>query len=299
LIDEYLEYLNKFFVKLYDNLEIKKKLKNKSVLLSILYISKNDRHNILNSSSISYERIPEGMLDYLLSDGYIRETDKLNNYAITAKGCWEIELHKEQISIEDLIKNIDNNFFNLSKEVKSLSEKEKIIILSMISVRSFSEQCAIDLQKGGIARNKIEDLISETYGILRKQKIINKLSKDDLFGKAGLIGNEPSVSNLFRHADISIKTKGIYKNPGNRKYYLNLYKNSLVSIQDLSFLFWLIYGNNMTIEMKKEVYDFCLRNTYEKSIYLFESNERKFAKPDYDDIMKEALEDYFISRKKW
>ncbi len=55
----------------------------------------------------------------------------------------------------------------------------------------------------------------------------------------------------------------------------------------------------MSVEMKEEVYKFCVKNAYEKCIYLYDLRKHKFSKPIYDDVTKESLEEYFISPNKF
>lgn len=291
-----IEHLNKFYSKLYNNITLKKKLKKGSIIISFFNIKSNESYKLLDESAIESTNVPKEYFDLLVSSNYIRMTDKLNRYVITAKGIWLLENNKGNLDNAILIENIDEKYFNLFGEILKLTEKEKIIILSMIAVRSFSRESVIDLKKGDTTLNVMHDLIGSTYDVLSWNKIIMKLNKDELFGSKG---NEHPVSNLIRHTDALLKkTKGIYKTLGKQKYFLDLQKDSSISQDALVLLLNLIFEETMTPQLKEEISKFCNDNAYSRSAYIFDMRTHKFAKPSYDGIINESLENYFISKYK-
>lgn len=293
------EYLKRFYSKLYDNLEISKKLKNKSVLRSFFVpTSSNSLLVLLNNSTIISESISNDTLEYLLAEGYIRAADKTNNYSITAKGVWQIELENKQISVDDLITEIDNRFFNFFTKNEGLKAKDKIIIFSMIAIRAFSEESAIDLKRSKSAEEALKEILEESCVILKEQKVISE--KDKISKESATEESEGTIKYIFKRVTSLPKiTRGIFKIGKDYKFYLDLYKNSNIKMRDFSFLFWLIYGNKMTEEMRARIFDFFVKIAYEKSVHLFDLKKHIFAKPDYDDVLKEALDEYFISRRIW
>jgi len=48
----------------------------------------------------------------------------------------------------DLIKFIDDNYFDLFETGKPISEKEKVILFGLLSARAFSEASSVDMRKG-------------------------------------------------------------------------------------------------------------------------------------------------------
>lgn len=282
-----IKYLQKFYNKLKENLILKNKHKYESLIHSFLEVTSNTRYLILNESSIEKNKVPNNVLDYLLNKDLIRPTDDIGYFTITAQGIWQIETEINNFDYKSIVEFLDKKFFSLFNNTKNLSEKEKIIILSMIAIRSFSSSTALNLKIADNILSNMKDLIKDTYDLLKSFHVIKDLKKDNLFGAKG---NEHPVSNLIRHTvDLPKKTRGIYTAIGYQKYYLNLFKNNEVSKIELSFLLWLIFGEGTNLKIEDEVNNFCLENAYTKGIYLFKKENLNFINPKYDDIVKDAF----------
>jgi len=294
-------YLKKFYDKLYDNLVMKKKLKNSSVLISFLEIKSNVRFRLLSESSIPCFKIPREALTNLLTRRLIRGTDEIDNYTITARGVWEYENGKNIIDEVFLIKYLDKKFFGFEDSQKSLSDKEKIILFSMIAARTFSKKSPIDLKKDETTNNIWQDILYNASEKLKSLDIISEKNQKEFHGKLyAPKGNEHPVSNIIRHSDqLPKKTKGLYKAPGEQKYYLDIYKDSKISKENLSYLFWLIFDDKLSDTVIEEVVNFCREIAYDKNIYIFNLQEHIFSRPEYDDIIRDSIRDSIISKKKW
>lgn len=292
------EQLNRVYLNLKTQLTLKKRLKDKSVLVSIMNVKSNEAYKLLSESGINSISIPRGIFDSLQADGLIRMAEKPGKYVITVRGVWEIESKNGTINTDILLDRVDRKFFDLFKDGGQLTEKEKVILLAMIAVRSFSAESALELKKGKTDLTRLQFLLEASYQLLIKYDQIRKLKRDDLFGAQG---NEHPVSNLIRHTDALLKkTRGIYKTLGRQqKYYLDIYDGEHLSEEALMTLFGYIFGSTMSIELKYELSDFCLSNAYEQSAYLFDLNIHVFANPTYDEQFNEALEKYYASKYKW
>lgn len=121
-------YLKRFYDKLYEDLLFDKKLKKDSVFLSFLDFKSNIRYRALESSAISGKKIPEVILSDLKRSNFIRPSDEINKYAITAKGVWEIEKNKNKVTEALIVDYLDKKFFDVYLGNKALSDKEKVIL---------------------------------------------------------------------------------------------------------------------------------------------------------------------------
>lgn len=291
------EQLNRAYSNLKSALTIKKKLKDNSVLVSIINVKSTEAYRLLTESGINSQSIPHGVFDSLCAAGLIRMAEKPGKYVITVKGIWEIESENGFMSTEILLDRLDRKFFDLFNEGGQLSEKEKVILLAMIAVRSFSAESALDLKKGESVLSRLQSLLTSSLEFLSRHGVIKKLKPRDLFSAQG---NEHPVSHLIRHTDALLKrTRGIYRTLGKQKSYLDVYDGSRLSEETLMTLFGYIFGSEMTINRKHEFSDFCLSNAYEQSTYLFDLNVHRFANPIYDEQFNEALEKYYASKYKW
>lgn len=287
-------YLKRFYDKLYETLLFDKKLKQDSVLISFLEIKSNHRYRALESTAISAQKIPEIILMDLKRSNFIRPSDEINKYTITAKGVWEIEKKKTNVTEDLIVDYIDKKFFNVHLSNKSLSDREKIIIFSMISARTFSEESPIDLKKDEYALDAWKRIIDHSYAKLYEMKQIKKMSDEEIFGKQG---NEHKVSHFIRHTDsLPKKTKGVYKAKGKQKYYLDLYSKDSISKESLSYLFNIIFSKTKDIQAEnvKEIYDSCLKIAYEEALYIYDIEKHLFTSPEYDDVIRDAIRDAIL-----
>lgn len=282
--------LNKFYQNLHTNIiKKKKKVKENSIIIAFLDSTSNDRYKLLNESAISAHKIPSNTLTELENKNFVRNTDILNHYTITAKGIWEIETKNDLISEQNLINYLDQKLFNVYNfSNKPLSDKQKVIIFSMLAARTFSEKSSIDLKIDDNILNVWEEIVEKSYEKLNSLKLISKLEKKDLYGKAG---TEHPVSNLYRHTDeLPKKTKGIFKALGKQKYFLDIFKDSEISNENLNFLFNLIFDKNVLSSTEiYEISNFCNDIASNKNIYIFDPREHIFLNPKYDGIIRDVL----------
>lgn len=282
-----IEVLNRFYRELSQNMELEGKLKENSVFLSFLKIRSNNRLKLLEDSAINPGIVPKEVLSSLLSSGLIRQTDKINNYVVTAKGVWEIE--KNSLGPDKLISWIDEEYFNqYHSSDKPLTDQEKVVLFSMIAIRSFSKTSAINLKKGGGMLETWGRVLEEANEKLKELNIISELKKDDLYGG---FENETKVSGLFRRlTNLPKKTKGLYFSGGNSLYFLELSKEGKINKENLSYLLKQIWGGKkLSSKEVEEVYNYLCTTASKMSIYVFDLTGRVFSKPIYDSEVKDSL----------
>lgn len=290
-------HLNKFYSALYDNLERDRKLKNNSIIISFLKINNTPRYKFLRESSKSSAKVPTDILNSLLSEELIQSTDEIDTYTITAKGIWTVEKEKGILNEEFLISYINKEYFSVGENIKPLTEKEKVILFSMIATRTFSETSSIDLKKDTSVLDTWKEILDISCEKLWLMEIISKKTKEDLYSKSG---NEHVVSSLFRHNNfLAPKIKKLYYSPGKQKYYLDLYNGSQISQEKLSYLFWQIFNGNLSKESINDITNFCNEISNKMSIFVFDINNHIFSMPKYDVIIRDCLVDSVISKTKW
>lgn len=289
-------YLYKFYDALYDNFIIsEKKIKNKSILISFLSTTKNSRNKLISESSLSSSKIPNNVLNLLLSEKLIQSNNDINKFVISAKGVWVVEKEKRIVNEEIFLNYINGEYF--VEKIKPLNSKEKIILFSMIAARTFSEKSAIDLKKNSSIADSWKDIIDLSAEKLNSIGVVSKKDIEDLYGKQG---NEHLVSKLFRHNNyLASKIKQLYESPGEYKYYLNIYENSQLSEDKLSYLLWEVFAGNLSDQEKDEIIHFLNDISSKKSIFVFELSEHIFSMPKYDVIIEDCLMDSIISKRKW
>ena len=254
----------------------------------------NDRYRFLIDTEISINDISHNNLLQLLEHNYIRESDRINKYIITAKGIWHIET-SEGSSEDTLIEYIDEKFFDLSLGNMKITDKEKVIIFSMISARAFSDNVLVDLKKSEYTLNTWKSIIDECYEKLYTMQIVSKLETEELYGKHG---NEHIVSNLLRHTDaLPKKTKGIYKVIRPQKYYLDIIDEFCISKEKLDYIIKMVFDANkhFSVEEIDGLCSFCSSTAYNVAPLVYDMKIRTFASPEYDDVIDNSIKDVLYS----
>lgn len=295
---EYCLVLENFYLKLRNCLTEYYKKEPISILFSLFNVKNNIRTSILTESSKHFDEIFKEEYEYLSSNGFIASIDNFEKYIITTKGIWFIETERDILNIDKLFNFFDEKYLNIQFfGNKPLNGKEKILLILLISVRSFSTETAINLKKGKVALQKLEELIYDSFDLLLKHGVLLKLNREKLLDYEG---NENAVSDFIRHREaLARNSRNIYKILGRQKYYLDVFKNSSLQIKEIGYLIWLIYGDSLNINKEKELIEFFKKNAYEKCIFLFDSENFTFINPDYDKILKNSLKEYYIFKRKY
>jgi hypothetical protein len=291
-------FLGKFYFLLQGNLKREGNLKANSVLLSFLRTRSAIRYSLLRKSTVSAVSIPNVFLVSLLAKGLIKSVEKIDLYAITAKGVWVYEQKLGLIDEESLLTYINDTYF-IPDMNNELTDKEKIILLTMIAARAFSENSAVDLKKSDASKDKWREVLGRSYDVLQSiGNLSTKFDKKEFLEKTG--GNMHIVSGIFRHNNKMVqKTKEIYKYNGKEEYYLDLFKNGVFSQENLSYLFWQIFHGEISAGTIDQVLDFCNEVSSKENIYLFDMEKHIFSMPIYDTKLKDELMDSIMSRERW
>lgn len=281
-------YLERFYKSLYENILRHRTLLKDSVLLTLMDVKSNVRSRLINGSEIQSFKIPKMELHSLKEKQYIRLSDQqVDRYVITSQGIWQIERKKGVLDEKRLLEFINEKWLTFKESEKPLGDKEKIILLSMIAGRAFSEHSPVNLKLGDLALDAWASILKGSYEFLREKNIVAAIDINQLIGKIGL---EHPVSHLIRHSDaLPKKTKGIYLASGSQNYFLKIYDNSELSESKLTYLFGLIFNNFITIELYESIIKFCREVAFDKSFYVFDLDKHIFNKPKFDDIIERSL----------
>jgi len=288
-------HLNRFYKLLYDNIKKDKKLKNNSIILSFLKTHKSSIFRLLEKSVISSNLIPSEILISLLKKGLIQNYDHFNTYIISVKGVWEIEKENDNINLELLISFLNKEYFKYNVD-EDLNDKEKLILFTMISARTFSEVSSIDLKKDVFIRDKWKEVMEKAYEFLFNHSYIN-IKNEKIFNTTG---NVHIVSSIFRHNNKMVqKTKGIYSFNRKQEYYLNLFNNNRFNEEALVYLFWKLFKSKLSNKEVNFITKYCNEISLKNSIYLFDMKNHIFTMPKYDIKIKDALINSLLANNKW
>ena len=290
------EYLKIHF---YDPLVAKLKgnndLKEKSIIISLFLKRSNSRYDYLKELSQSGESENQDIIDILIKRKFLRVTDEHNRYQITAYGVWAIE--SEFIRIDELVKVFDDKYFDVFSKNRPLKPQERVVLLSLIAARTFSERCPLNKDNGDKVLDRWLEIFKKSEIFLLDNAIISK--------KAGLDDKqhvEKAVSYIISHTnDLTKKTRNIYKSSPNVAYLdLYDYERAELDVDKLSYLFWKVFERELETDFQRKIFAFCASINSEYKPVLFNASEHTahiFSKLEYDDILTEALFRADINRK--
>ena len=267
-----------------------KKYKGNSVLFSALKMTKNSRHEFLRTTAEEY--IDKPTASRLVEIGLIRKTDEHDKYAFTGKGLEYTEV--EILHNTNYFNALDEEYFNIFEDV-SISDRERIILMTMVAMRTFSEKATIDLKEAAEVQDQWWDIMLTINDVLIKHEIIKASSSlRTIEIKSGI---EHPASHIIRHSDrLPRATKGIFGKTGNNAYYLSIAVGNKIYAERLADILELIFRENrdplMWSEISSEMRSFC--RIY--GIEVLNSLEENYFDANYDEYITEG---FYLSRIKY
>lgn len=176
--------------------------------------------------------VSDSRLEEMVKRNLIRESDETGKYAITAFGIMEIEEEMGLSTKDGFLRAIDTTFLNTFDSLKPLSDKEKVVLFTMLAIRAFSLDSAISLAKSGELATYWNSFFVASANLLLQCGAIADLPRvlrDPKYSSA--------ASELLRRAqDLPSKTRGLYKFSRSHEYYLDIVKDGMTNVEGVSYL---------------------------------------------------------------
>ena len=283
--------LNYLYEILHNNLMQEKALKNNSVFLSLISMKSHKRLEYLKNASRPLDELG-GDIEELLELGYLRMIERLNNYCLSGLGIWTVERGRGLINPRQLVDFLDKENFRV--EIKPLSPREKVVLFSFISLRSFYEGSLVDMRNKYV-HDHIGEVLEKSLDFLKEMEIVNRsYSKEKFYGNPG---NETPMINVLRHGGDSLanKTLNTFKAAGNQRYYLDLFddQNGL-DVSKLKILFEQIFGGANLFERRRELITFLIDVPREYGLYFFDKDAYIFLDDRFDFLIEETVEECLL-----
>ncbi len=260
------------------------------VVLSLLKKSSNDISRILKESAIDGNYVDEDLKKELTEEGYAQTIDNTSNLSLTAKGVWTVESIEDHATIDDLISGIDNYCFNGFKKKVPIPSRNKIVAFSMVAMRSYSKESAVDVR---LEKNVSEywwNIFLEVNDFLLNVGAIPE--KDSLRKGKQKSGIEDKASDLIRHSDkLPRLTDDIFSKSGNNQYWLEVLNDKgTIDTDRLSLFIKLILKDKIDEYNCDEFWKFannlCLNHRYEiESSY----DDDTYLSCEYDSDVRRAF----------
>jgi len=289
------QLLSKFYKALKESyLRKGKKIKNNSLLWSLILLKKKDRKEIIDKSIISSYTFNKSDLEPLLENNYIKMVRNRSNaieYCLSAKGIWFYEKEVFQITENNLLSFFDKEFFELKVINQSPAFEDKIALFSMICLRNFSKHTCMDLSDENVCDSWRNVFIDVADFLVENDYIKSPKSKFDLLNKRG---SEHAVSYLMRHRNnLPLITDNIFINPGKKIYWIDIFLNGSLNIGSFTFLLKLVFNNIHEIDKMLKLKDFCFNLGNKYAVYVISNFDLFNSKVDKD--LENGFNEFYLS----
>lgn len=285
-----LEILKHFYMKLKGTLaEHGNALEKDSLFLTLIKMSLNKTSKMFAESTISRFGFDTENINSLILKKHIRvfdEFEKTNEYLITAFGIWKIESIENGWNIETLLQYFQENKFTFKVQNKPLKDVERIPLLAMMVMRTFSEIVPMNINDKTTSDAWVS-IFDQCAAFLKDMKVVKKATWN-----TSRRGNEHPISYIMRRSnDLPQKTRHVYNNLGDNKYFLKV--DCIERDKNLLTLIKLVFGKIDSFGQKNKIYTFMTDLAYDKSKNIGGNNQ--YITPDWDQILENVLNECFIA----
>lgn len=286
-------YLNALYEQLLRSItDSRKRIVLNSALLTLLNLSSNVVFNIISQAYLQFSDASLPDLEYLLRESLIKRSDdikKTDEYVITIKGIYQIESRRIGLDLFKILQFIQAEKFEFPVVNKPFKDDEKAIVLSLIGVRAFSDNCTMNLNNEGSC-DKWKEIYDSVICPFLKQ--IKKIKCVDFFSRKS--GNEHPVSYLMRHAnDLPKKTNNLFYSSRDNQYFLNIdYHDAKKSIYQISFLLGKVFQIVETIDNANEIKEFLISCAHDQGLFVIK--ELDFVNFNWDQIIIESVDKMYL-----
>lgn len=268
-----------------------------SVFLGLMAMgSKSRRMRVLLDAAVTARALGSAGAD-LVSAGLADYASADKRITLSSRGIWEAEQARGTLDSARLLTFIDDKWFDLFSESKSLpTDKEKLVLFTLLAGRAFSAGTAVDLSSKR-AHGPWTELTLASEAFLRDRGIIKDDRVTEALRSEGAGAALPPVVKFYRYTEnLPKKTEGLYAAKGNNKYYLDLDTDGAVDSSKITYLFKLVLGDQADFTLAEAITDYCRDKAYDIAIQVFPQSEPKFTSLDYDRLIEKALRDLVLAR---
>jgi hypothetical protein len=288
--DDFVSQIYEKLKKVY--LDDENKLIDGSLFLSLLKSTTNKNSELLNSASVSSLSITKNNFDDLKSQGIIRNSDlaeKYNEVILTAHGIWIIETQKQIITFNKLLDYIQESKFEFQESQKNLSPDDKVILVSLIGIRAFSEEKSMNLQLISSLSYWV-DIFCDSIGFLRKNHILSNSLRQIETSR-----NVHEVAYIMAHANSLPKiVQHIYKYTDHQRYYLDIPIELEMGRNRLEYILNRIFPKIENRSQMEDIHKFLCDLAYNYSGKVI--GDFEYINPDIDKKIFEILRDLYINQ---
>lgn len=266
-----------------------------SIVGNIISKTNNSRADVLRKSALDLSELDSQDRECLLGKNYVVSIGVGEEYAITFRGIWFVESMEFISNENDLINWIQNKYFDpLFQNDAEVSDRDKCMAFTLISMRAFSEGSCMDLMNDSRIRMIWWDILKQSSVCLHSTGIIKNSIDDSTFRDKDtnkVKGSDDPIVNIARHSfNLKGPSFGRYQT-GKLTYWFDIFESEgKPSEQVLAKLIRQIFGkmNSKTAsDMSDHSNAICMEYGWKIEQYY---KDLTFLDVEYDQFIKKAFE---------
>ena len=265
-----------------------------SVFFPLMETTSAKRAEIIRNSkiNINYEEFCKEDVKSLVKSNYLMAADCPDCYTLTAKGLFEVEERLELINKEKLLDNIQVKYFDIFNNGSKLTDKEKIVLFSLICSRSYSITSCMKLESFGSENDIWMTIFRKCSTFLKNLQLISDIPN----AITQEVDNyDVPLMYLMSHInELQKKTNNLYSFTKSRCYYLDLEKDGKISTQHLIQLFAKIFTYVLDEHKIEQVHEFINSISNNELMKMSEHKGMDFSKPEIDLILEKSLQEAIL-----
>ncbi len=217
--------------------------------------------------------------------GYVQEYEP-GYYSLTAEGILYVEREVKKLGDGELVDWVNKKMLIKNK---TISDKNRVILLSLLSCRCFSnDTCASYAEP--IMEKAFLQILKKSNRFLLAHNIISA----DVVSDGGHNSSKSPVSKILDQIDKLPASSGmIFKAHGSKKYYLDVVKDDEIDCQSITLLAKIILGDNVNYDSILDLKQFC-KDSYMEFGYIFRTGDSSFEGPINDYMINAGFDNALL-----
>ena len=279
---------------LYDNLRgvyvgLGHKYVSNSVYLGLMALgSKTRRMRVLLDAALPTSAL-NGVDAQLVSLGLAEYAGADGRITLSSRGIWEAERAKEILDVPGLLDYIDAKWFNCFADTNAApSDKEKVILFTLLSARSFSAGTGVQLGRKH-THEAWTDLVLAVSSHLAAQRVIQDTNAAEALRSLSIGAGLQPIVKFFRYSEyLPKKTDGVFV-AKQLNYYLDLAVEDTLDAKKLSNLFRLVLSDRVDFTGIDTLVDFCRGRAYDIAVRVLPPSAHSYATLEFDRLVETAI----------
>ncbi len=283
------DYARNKLKKLYDDCLMECNSKPGNLIVDLISKKSNERSVILKESSIQSKYVDSETIESLIEHGLVSGLNNSERITITVRGILYIESLDNDQYISELADAIQSKYLDIFN-TGAPTARNRIVLLTMVTMRCFSEETAIDLRTSTGDAESWWSILQEVSEFMVEMGSVEEANS--LREYRSKSGTEDPASNVIRHSDkLPRQTDNIFSKSGKNQYWLSVEKSDGIDLDKLAMVIRLSLGKKLDKNNYTKYANWCNKKCLLRGPDIkYTVKDDRYLSMDYNDTIKEAFE---------